>query len=129
MRKLLFISAMLTTMALATACSSTSKSSTTAPATENVSVESNASTTEVETSVSNSISADEQEITGTVSELKNVAFNLTDNLGNTYGFTFDGDAPKGFDTIKNGDKVTVVFKGELSEIDPITDIISIEVVK
>ena len=75
------------------------------------------------------MNADEQELVGTISDIKNVMFNVTDDKGTTYSFTFDAEAPKGLDTVKDGDKVKVTFKGELSEVDPVTDVVSVEAAK
>ena len=122
MKKLVLMSAVLATMALASACSSGAKEATAKSA-----VETKAEV--AETTKAEAMNADEQELVGTISDIKNVMFNVTDDKGTTYSFTFDAEAPKGLDTVKDGDKVKVTFKGELSEVDPVTDIVSVEAAK
>ena len=122
MKKLVLMSAVLATMALASACSSGAKEATATSA-----VETKAEV--AETTKAEAMNADEQELVGTISDIKNVMFNVTDDKGTTYSFTFDAEAPKGLDTVKDGDKVTVTFKGELSEVDPVTDVVSVEAAK
>lgn len=122
MKKLVLMSAVLATMALASACSSGAKEATATSA-----VETKAEV--AETTKAEAMNADEQELVGTISDIKNVMFNVTDDKGTTYSFTFDAEAPKGLDTVKDGDKVKVTFKGELSEVDPITDVVSVEAAK
>jgi hypothetical protein len=122
MKKLVLMSAVLATMALASACSSGAKEATATSA-----VETKAEV--AETTKAEAMNADEQELVGTISDIKNVMFNVTDDKGTTYSFTFDAEAPKGLDTVKDGDKVKVTFKGELSEVDPVTDIVSVEAAK
>lgn len=122
MKKLVLMSAVLATMALASACSSGAKEATATSA-----VETKAEV--AETTKAEAMNADEQELVGTISDIKNVMFNVTDDKGTTYSFTFDAEAPKGLDTVKDGDKVKVTFKGELSEVDPVTDVVSVEVAK
>ena len=122
MKKLVLMSAILATMALASACSSGAKEATATSA-----VETKAEV--AETTKAEAMNADEQELVGTISDIKNVMFNVTDDKGTTYSFTFDAEAPKGLDTVKDGDKVKVTFKGELSEVDPVTDVVSVEAAK
>ena len=122
MKKLVLMSAVLATMALASACSSGAKEATATSA-----VETKAEV--AETTKAEAMNADEEELVGTISDIKNVMFNVTDDKGTTYSFTFDAEAPKGLDTVKDGDKVKVTFKGELSEVDPVTDVVSVEAAK
>lgn len=122
MKKLVLMSAVLATMALASACSSGAKEATATSA-----VETKAEV--AETTKAEAMNADEQELVGTISDIKNVMFNVTDDKGTTNSFTFDAEAPKGLDTVKDGDKVKVTFKGELSEVDPVTDVVSVEAAK
>ena len=122
MKKLVLMSAVLATMALASACSSGAKEATATSA-----VETKAEV--AETTKAEAMNADEQELVGTISDIKNVMFNVTDDKGTTYSFTFDAEAPKGLDTVKAGDNVKVTFKGELSEVDPVTDVVSVEAAK
>lgn len=121
MKKLILTTTLIAGMAVITACSSGSSSETTAKV--EASAESKAEEVKVEAKAGE---GDVQELEGTISEIKNVLFDVTDANDTTYSFTFDGEAPKGLDTVKEGDKVKVTFKGELSEVDPITDVVSVE---
>lgn len=50
--------------------------------------------------------------------------------GASYAFTFDGEKPAGLDDAKIGDKVTVTYTGEISEVDPFEgEVLSVEVSK
>ena len=61
---------------------------------------------------------DASTISGTLDEVKDFMFVVTDAQGASYEFTFDGEKPAGLDDAKIGDKVTVTYTGELSEVDP-----------
>ena len=55
---------------------------------------------------------------------------VTDAQGASYAFTFDGEKPAGLDDAKIGDKVTVTYTGEISEVDPFEgEVLSVEVSK
>ena len=56
--------------------------------------------------------------TGTLDEKKDFMFIVTDDAGNSYEFTFDKEKPEGLDKVKVGDKVTVIYTGTVSEVDP-----------
>ena len=68
----------------------------------------------------------EQTVTGTIDEIKDFMFIVTDDSGNSYEFSFD-TKPDGLDNVQAGDKVKVTYTGELSEVDAFTGkIISVE---
>ena len=70
--------------------------------------------------------AEEKELTGTIDEIKDFMFVITDNDDTPYSFTFD-KKPKGLDNISNGDTVTVKYTGTISEVDPFDgEVISVE---
>ncbi len=138
MKKFIVLSSVIATMALATACSTATKQDDTKAAVESQesqesqeqSVAKDEETSAEETSAEAEEkeadkASDVKEVSGVVSDKKNLVFNLTDDKDKTYSFSFE-EAPKGFDEIQDGDKVKVTFKGELSEVDPITDVVSIE---
>lgn len=66
-------------------------------------------------------------LTGTLDEVKDFMFIVTDDDGNSYAFPIDGETPQGFDQVSMGDRVTVTYTGTLSVVDNFTgDIISVE---
>lgn len=68
----------------------------------------------------------EQTVTGTIDEIKDFMFVVTDDSGNSYEFSFE-TKPDGLDNVQAGDKVKVTYTGELSEVDAFTGkIISVE---
>ena len=58
------------------------------------------------------------EFTGTLDEVKDFMFVVTDASGSSYAFTFENEKPEGLDKVKVGDKVTVTYTGTISEVDP-----------
>lgn len=69
---------------------------------------------------------EEKTMTGTLDEIKDFMFVLKEGEDTYYAFAFD-EKPEGLDSLKTGDKVTVTYTGEVSEIDPFTGkIISVE---
>ena len=74
--------------------------------------------------------ADASTMSGTLDEVKDFMFVVTDAQGASYAFTFDGEKPAGLDDAKIGDKVTVTYTGEISEVDPFEgEVLSVEVSK
>ena len=68
----------------------------------------------------------EQTVTGTIDEIKDFMFIVTDDSGNSYEFSFE-TKPDGLDDVQAGDQVKVTYTGELSEVDAFTGkIISVE---
>ena len=57
------------------------------------------------------------ELKGTVDEIKDFMFVVTDDAGVSYSFSFD-EKPKGLDEVSVGYNVTVKYTGTISEIDP-----------
>ena len=69
---------------------------------------------------------EEKILTGTVEEIKDFMFIVTDDNGTSYELSFD-TKPQGLDGVSTGDKVKVTYTGELSEVDAFTGtIISVE---
>lgn len=68
----------------------------------------------------------EKTMTGTLDEVKDFMFVLKEGEDTYYAFAFD-EKPEGLDSLKAGDKVTVTYIGEVTEIDAFTGkIISVE---
>lgn len=59
------------------------------------------------------------EMRGTVDEIKDFMFIVTDDNEVCYAFTFE-ERPEGLDEIAVGDKVIVKYTGAISEVDPFT---------
>ena len=71
-------------------------------------------------------SQEEKELTGTIDEIKDFMFVVTDDKDTPYSFTFD-EKPDGLEGVASGDKVTVKYTGTISEVDPFDGkIISVE---
>lgn len=61
----------------------------------------------------------EQTLTGTLDEVKDFMFVVTDQDGTSYALNFE-KKPEGLADVSVGDSVTVTYTGELSEIDAFT---------
>ena len=71
-------------------------------------------------------SQEENELTGTIDDIKDFMFVVTDDKDTPYSFTFD-EKPYGLEGVASGDKVTVKYSGTISEVDPFEGkIISVE---
>ena len=71
-------------------------------------------------------SQEEKELTGTIDDIKDFMFVVTDDKDIPYSFTFD-EKPDGLEGVASGDKVNVKYTGTISEVDPFEGkIISIE---
>lgn len=57
-------------------------------------------------------------VTGTLDEMKNFLFDVTDDTGTSYQFTFQDEKPQGLEDVKLGDRVTVTYTGKVTEVDP-----------
>ena len=80
-------------------------------------------------SVKQEETAEGQELTGTIDEIKDFMFVVTDKNGTSYGFTFE-EKPEGLENVSNGDTVTVKYTGTVSEVDPFEgEVISVEKTK
>ena len=67
----------------------------------------------------NKTDAQTSTITGTIDDIKDFMFTITDEKGDAYPMSFDA-APEGLSDVKAGDKVTVTYTGELSAVDAFT---------
>ena len=69
----------------------------------------------------------EQTLTGTLDEVKAFMFVVTDDKGDSYALTFEGDAPEGLEDQTVGSRVTVTYTGELSVVASFTGkVLSVE---
>ena len=70
--------------------------------------------------------AEEKELTGTIDEIKDFMFVITDENDTPYSFTFE-EKPEGLENVSEGDTVIVKYTGTISEVDPFEgEIISVE---
>ncbi|WP_373759781.1 hypothetical protein [Bacteroides heparinolyticus] len=117
MKKRMILPLMFAFAVMASACSSDTTQTTTAAA---------AVVTEAEST--DTQSSDVQSFSGVLEAKKNVSFIVTNTEGVSYSFTFETEdkAPEGYDTVNEGDTVTVEYVGELSEIDPNMGAVSIK---
>ena len=80
-------------------------------------------------SVKQEETAEGKELTGTIDEIKDFMFVVTDKNGTSYGFTFE-EKPEGLENVSDGDTVTVKYTGTVSEVDPFEgEVISVEKTK
>ena len=63
------------------------------------------------------VDEDVSKVKGTVDEIKDFMFIVTDDSEVRYAFTFE-EKPEGLDKIAVGDKVIVTYTGTISEVDP-----------
>ena len=75
-------------------------------------------------------SGEEKTLTGTLDEVKDFMFVVTDDNGDSYALTFEGGAPEGLAEQEVGDRVTVTYTGELSVVDAFTgQVLSVKAAK
>ena len=67
-------------------------------------------------------------LTGTLDEVKDFMFTVTDDAGEAYVFSLgSGDKPQGLEDVAAGDTVTVTYTGTLSVVDGLDGtIVSVE---
>ena len=66
------------------------------------------------------------QLEGTMEEIKDFMFVVTESSGASYAFSFE-EKPNGLDKVKVGDNVTVSYTGTVSEIDPfVGEVLSVE---
>ncbi len=71
-----------------------------------------------------------QTLTGTMEEIKDTMFIVTDDQQESYVFTIEEEKPEGWSEVAVGDVVKVTYTGEVSMVDAFTGtVISVEVVK
>ena len=91
------------------------------------STEQTAESTEQTADVQNTADqGEEKTITGTIDEIKDFMFIITDESGAACEFSFE-TAPEGLENVAGGDTVKVTYTGEISEVDPFNGtVISVE---
>lgn len=116
----------LLTLSLAAGCGSKTDNAgeTSSPAvSESQAAESTEQTADVQNTADQ---GEEKTITGTIDEIKDFMFVITDESGAAYEFSFE-TAPEGLENVAGGDTVKVTYTGEISEVDPFNGtVISVE---
>lgn len=83
-------------------------------------------TTQQSSQTTETQTTEKQNLSGTIDEIKDFMFVVTDESGASYGFSFE-TKPEGLDSVAAGDKVTVTYTGEISEVDPFNgSVLSVE---
>lgn len=127
-RNYTLLTAGLLVLAIAAGCGSNAgNADTTKPQTQET--QTAAENTETQTATDTvEAETEEKTMTGTIEEIKDFMFIVTDKDGNAYEFDFDADVkPDGLDQVEEGDQVQVTYTGEVSEVDPFTGtVISVE---
>lgn len=69
----------------------------------------------------------EKTLTGTLDEVKDFMFVVTDDSGESYAFTYENEKPEGLAEQAVGGQVNVTYTGELSVVDPFEgEVLSVE---
>lgn len=70
---------------------------------------------------------EEKTLTGTLDEVKDFMFVVTDESGDSYALAFSGEKPEGLEDQEIGSQVKVTYTGKLSVVDPFEgEILSVE---
>lgn len=122
MKKRTVIAASCVALILTTGCSmqggmASSAASTMMTSTAVSEIESTSSVPSAEKDMS---SEKESSITGTISDIKDFMFVLTDESGTDYALSFEGEKPEGLSSVQDGDTVVVVYTGKLEELEAFT---------
>ena len=121
MKKRNIAAVIMTTLVLATGCGAKEPAKTPAPSKAETEAVKNEETVKSEESAdvpAEKEDAETSSITGTIEDIKDFMFTIVDGAD---------EKPKGLSEVKEGDKVTVTYTGELSVVDAFTGtVISVE---
>lgn len=132
-KKTIYVLATVMCMSIFTACGSTNRADAGNEVQQEVQqagAEGNAET-EIQTesvpeNTAEAVTGEEKTLNGTVDEIKDFMFIVTDDSGASYELSFDAK-PQGLENVSVGDKVKVTYTGELSEVDAFSGtIVSVE---
>lgn len=129
-KKTIYVLATVMCMSIFTACGSTNRADAGNEVQQEVQAEGNAET-ELQTeavpeNTAEAVTGEEKTLNGTVDEIKDFMFIVTDDSGASYELSFDAK-PQGLENVSVGDKVKVTYTGELSEVDAFSGtIVSVE---
>lgn len=118
--------------ALGSACGQSSKAPAASAASAEAAIDTAAKAASemmAETAQAAAASTEEQTVIGTIDEIKDFMVSIVSEDGNPYTLNYD-KMPEGLDKMKPGDKVEIVYTGELTEVDAFNgSIISVTAVK
>ena len=110
------------TLMLVAGCSAQKGEVSSAASTQIVSTSIAESTLDVSSTKSgeNRMAEEESTLTGTISDIKDFMFVITDKNGVEYALTFESKKPEGLSAVKDGDMVSVVYTGNLEQVEAFT---------
>ena len=108
------------TLTLATGCSGKGNATPSIEPSQIINSQSLESTSVVPTSGSDTMTEEESIITGKISDIKDFMFVITDKNGVEYALSFEGEKPEGLSAVKDGDMVSVVYTGNLKQVEAFT---------
>ena len=122
MKKKNLVIAVITVLMMTAGCTAQGKNETTPAATAGTEVSGAETAGETETGEPDQAQSEKESvITGIISDIKSFMFVITDKEGHEYVLSFDqGKEPKGFSSVKDGDRVTVTYTGERDETEAFT---------
>ena len=128
-KKTIYVLATVMCMSIFTACGSTDRADAGNEVQQEVQAEDNMQKEQTEAVPENTaeaVTGEEKTLNGTVDEIKDFMFIVTDDSGASYELSFDAK-PQGLENVSVGDKVKVTYTGELSEVDAFSGtIVSVE---
>lgn len=108
------------TLTLATGCSGQGSVTPSIEPSQMINSQSMEATTAVPLSGSDTMTEEESVITGKISDIKDFMFVITDKDGVEYVLSFEGEKPEGLSAVKDGDMVSVVYTGNLEQVEAFT---------
>ena len=130
-KKTIYVLATVMCMSIFTACGSTNRADAGNEVQQEVQAEDNMQKeqqagAEGNAETAEAVTGEEKTLNGTVDEIKDFMFIVTDDSGASYELSFDAK-PQGLENVSVGDKVKVTYTGELSEVDAFSGtIVSVE---
>ena len=113
-------------MMLSTGCSTQGETTFSVASTQVANTSISESTSESPSSKNDVMTEKESTISGTISDIKDFMFVITDENGVDYALDFEGEKPEGLSNVKDGDKVSVIYTGTLEQTEAFTgNIISV----
>lgn len=108
------------TLMLATGCSGQGSVTPSIEPSQMINSQSPEDTSAVQPSGSDAMTEEESVITGEISDIKDFMFVITDKNGVEYALSFEGEKPGGLFAVKDGDMVSVVYTGNLEQVEAFT---------
>ena len=108
------------TLLLATGCYGKERGTPSIEPSQMINSQSPEDTSAVQPSGSDAMTEEESVITGEISDIKDFMFVITDKDGVEYALSFEGEKPEGLSAVKDGDMVSVVYTGNLEQVEAFT---------